>query len=116
MRSAGTQTCDDHDAENEGNDAGEDGVNDDVDDKDMMLRMMWVVKMVLMTKILKVMRAALNLWEARANSVRKNMYEAECEMNLTKGFRMNLGNKKTSPSYSNIQKFNLPASECGAMM
>ena len=35
MRSAGTQTCDDNDAENKDNDAGEDGVNDDVDDKDL---------------------------------------------------------------------------------
>ena len=51
--------------------------------------------MMLMTKIyMMIMRAAPNLWEARANKVRKNMYEAECEMNLTKGFRMNLGNKK----------------------
>ena len=41
MRSAGTQTCDDNDAENKDNDAGEDGINDDVDDEDMMLRMMW---------------------------------------------------------------------------
>ena len=41
LRSAGTQTCDDNDAENKDNDAGEDGVNDDVDDEDMMLRMMW---------------------------------------------------------------------------
>ena len=53
-----------------------------------------LLMMMLMTKILKVVRAATNLWEARANKVRKNMYEAECEMNLTKGFRMNLGNKK----------------------
>ena len=35
MRSAGTQTCDDNDAENKDNDAGEDGVNDDVDDEDL---------------------------------------------------------------------------------
>ena len=31
-----------------------------------------------------------NLWEARASKVRKNMLEAEWEMNFTKGFRMNL--------------------------
>ena len=34
-----------------------------------------------------------NLCEARASRVRKNMYEAEWEMNFTKGFRMNLAFK-----------------------
>ena len=54
-----------------------------------------LLMMMLMTKIyMMMMRAAPNLWEARANKVRKNMYEAECEMNLTKGFRMNMSNKK----------------------